>query len=336
MVARRGKWEGGQAVGNIGAYMLRRLLQLVPLLVGLTLVMFALIHLAPGDPVTAFLSEQNSNPDFIAQARKNFGLDKPLPVQYAIYLSKLVRGDFGTSYSFGGRPVLALVGDRVGASVALQLVALAIALAIAIPVGILSATRQYSTLDNVTTVSSFVGLAVPNFWLALLLQLYLGVQFHLLPTISTDQATAPFPARIKYFVLPVIVLALPTIALFTRFMRSAMLEVIRQDYMTTARAKGLSNRATLYRHGLRNALIPMITVFGLQLPRLLSGSIIIEQIFAWPGIGSLTYEAIGRRDYPVILGITVLVGAFVMIVNVLVDFAYVLVDPRVSLTGGRG
>lgn len=320
-------------MSNIGAYMLRRVLLLVPLLVGLTLVMFTLVHLAPGDPVSAFISEQNANPDFIEQARKNFGLDQPLPVQYGIYLSRLVQGDLGTSYSFGGKPVLALIGERVGATMALQGLALLLALLIAVPLGILSATRQYSPIDNVATVGSFIGLAIPNFWLALILQLYVCVQLGLLPVTSTNVATAPFPERLKYLILPVIVVAFPVIASFTRFMRSAMLEVIRQDYMTTARAKGLNGRDVLYRHGLRNALIPMITVIGLQLPRIIAGGVIIEQIFALPGVGSLAYEAIGRRDYPVILGVTFMVGAFVMVVNVLVDLVYVLVDPRVSLTG---
>ena len=319
-------------MGNIGAYMLRRVLALIPLLIGLSIVMFTLIHLAPGDPTLAFISEQNTDPSFVEQARKNFGLDKPLPVQYLVWLGKVVRGDLGTAYTFNGRPVLQLVAERAGASMALQAIALAVALLIAIPVGIISATRQYSAIDNTVTVGSFLGLALPNFWLALLLQLYISVRLGWLPAISTGQAQAPFPERLKFFILPVIVLALPTIAFFARFMRSAMLEVIRQDYITAARAKGLANRAVLYRHGLRNALIPMITVVGLQLPRILGGAVIIEQIFAWPGIGLLVYDAITRRDYPVILGVTLLTGAFVMIVNILVDFFYVLVDPRVSLT----
>ncbi len=319
-------------MGNIGAYMLRRVLTLIPLLIGLSIVMFTLIHLAPGDPTLAFISEQNTDPSFVEQARKNFGLDKPLPVQYLVWLGKVVRGDLGTAYTFNGRPVLQLVAERAGASMALQAIALAVALLIAIPVGIISATRQYSAIDNTVTVGSFLGLALPNFWLALLLQLYISVRLGWLPAISTGQAQAPFPERLKFFILPVIVLALPTIAFFARFMRSAMLEVIRQDYITAARAKGLANRAVLYRHGLRNALIPMITVVGLQLPRILGGAVIIEQIFAWPGIGLLVYDAITRRDYPVILGVTLLTGAFVMIVNILVDFFYVLVDPRVSLT----
>jgi peptide/nickel transport system permease protein len=320
-------------VANIGSYMLRRVLILVPLLIGLSIVMFSLIHLAPGDPALAFISEQNSSADFIEQTRKNMGLDKPLPVQYAIWLGKIVRGDLGTAYTFNNKPVLALIFERLGASVTLQALALLVALVIAIPIGILSATRQYSMLDNTTTVASFLGLALPNFWLALLLQLYFGVQLRWLPVISTGQADEPFPGRIKFFILPVVVLALPIIAFFARFMRSAMLEVIRQDYMTTARAKGLAARVVIYRHGLRNALIPMVTVIGLQLPRLVGGAIIIEQIFAWPGIGSLTYEAINRRDYPVILGVTLFVGAFIMVVNILVDFVYVLVDPRVSFSG---
>lgn len=317
-------------MANIGSYMLRRVLLLVPLLLGLSVVMFALIHLAPGDPALAFISEQNSSADFIEQTRKNMGLDRPLPVQYAIWLGKLVRGDLGTAYTFNSKPVTELIFERLGASMTLQALALGLALLIAIPVGILSATRQYSLLDNTTTVGSFLGLALPNFWLALLLQLYFSVNLGWFPAISTGQENAPFPGRIRYFVLPVIVLALPIIAFFVRFMRSAMLEVIRQDYMTSARAKGLSNRVVLYRHGLRNALIPMVTVVGLQLPRLLGGAVIIEQIFAWPGIGQLAFEAITRRDYPVILGVTIFVGAFVMVVNILVDFVYVLVDPRVS------
>ncbi|HEY7909761.1 MAG TPA: ABC transporter permease [Thermomicrobiales bacterium] len=320
-------------MGNIGQYMIRRVLLLIPLLIGLSLVMFLLIHLAPGDPVRAFISQPGIDPTFIAQARHNLGLDQPLPIQYARYMGRLVRGDFGTAYTFNSKPVLSLIGSRVGATVILQGISLAIALLIAIPLGILSATKQYSLLDNTTTVGSFIGLAIPNFWLALLLQLYLSVKFHWLPTISTGQAQAPFPARIKYFVMPVIVLALPSIAYFARFMRSAMLEVMRQDYMTSARAKGLSNRAVLYRHGLRNALVPMVTVSGLQISQILGGAVIIEQIFAWPGLGLLAYDAITRRDYPVILGVTMCAGIFVMVVNILIDFVYVLVDPRVSLTG---
>ena len=323
-------------MGTIGAYMVRRALLLVPLLIGLTLIMFTLIHLAPGDPVRAFVGEQQNDLAFIEQTRKNLGLDQPLPVQYARYLGNLLRGDFGTAYTFNSKPVLALIAERIGATVALQALALALALLVAIPLGILSATRQYSLLDNTTTVGSFIGLAIPNFWLALLLQIYLSVQLRWLPTISTGWRDAPFPAQLKYLIMPVLVLALPSVAYFARFMRSAMLEVQRQDYMATARAKGLANRAVLYRHGLRNALIPMVTVSGLQVSRILGGAVIIEQIFAWPGLGLLAYDAITRRDYPVILGVTIVAGAFVMIVNILVDFVYVLVDPRVSLSGNAG
>jgi peptide/nickel transport system permease protein len=183
------------------------------------------------------------------------------------------------------------------------------------------------------TVGSFLGLALPNFWLALLLQLWLGVQLRWLPVISTDQANVPLEERWRYFLLPVIILALPNVAYFARFMRSAMLEVIHQDFVRTAKAKGLGEPATLYGHALRNALIPMVTVVGLQLPRILSGAVIIEQIFAWPGLGLLAFEAIGRRDYPVILAVTLISGAAVMVINVFVDVVYALVDPRVSLGG---
>lgn len=311
-------------------FIVRRFVFLIPLLFGLSVVMFVLIYAAPGDPVVAMMGPQAAaNPQFVEQARENLGLNEPLPMQYARWVGRLLHGDFGVAYTFNRKPVLTLIEERFWGTVQLQALALGLGLALAIPVGILSAVRQYSTLDNSVTVGSFLGLAIPNFWLALLLQLWLSVQLGWLPTLSTAQADAPPGERWRYFVMPVFVLALPNIAYFARFMRSAMLEVINQDFVGVARAKGLDERAVLYRHALRNALIPMVTVIGLQLPRILSGAVIIEQIFAWPGLGLLAYDAIGRRDYPVILGVTMLTGAAVMVVNVLVDVVYVMVDPRI-------
>jgi peptide/nickel transport system permease protein len=320
--------------GALLAFIVRRLLMLVPLLFGLSVIMFALIHAAPGDPVTAMMGERAAaNPQFVEQRREQLKLDKPLPVQYLYWAGGLLKGDFGKAYTFNRTPVLTLIRQRLWTTVQLQLIALVIGIGIAVPVGILSATRQYSALDNVVTVGSFIGLALPNFWLALLLQVWIGVKLGWLPVISTGQANVPFPGRLKYFVLPVIVLALPHIAYFARFMRSSMLEVVNQDYVTVARAKGLAPNAVLYGHAFRNALIPMITVIGLQLPVILSGAVIIEQIFAWPGLGDLAYKAIGQRDYPVILAVTLLAGAGVMLVNVAVDVLYVLVDPRMKVSG---
>lgn len=321
---------------GIWAYMARRAVSLVPLVVGLSIVVFLLIQAAPGDPAVAMMGEQAArNPAYLEQARKNLGLDDPLPVQYLKWAGNILQGDFGTAYTFNRKPVLDLIGERFWATIQLQSLGLLIGLAIAVPVGIISATRQYSTIDNLVTVGSFLGLALPNFWLALLLQIWLAIELGWLPAISSNAAKTPFPDNIKYFVLPVTVLALPNIAFFARFMRSSMLEVINQDYITVARSKGLGARAVLYSHALRNALIPMITVVALQIPRILGGAVIIEQIFAWPGLGDLTYKAIGQRDYPVILAITLITGITVMLVNLLTDLVYVLVDPRVSLTGKR-
>jgi peptide/nickel transport system permease protein len=295
--------------------------------------MFTLIRLAPGDPALAMMSPSAANnPEYLEQTRRNMGLDEPLPVQYLTWLGNMLTGDFGTAYTFNNKPVLDLIGERFWGTVQLQGISLLLGILVAFPVGILSATRQYSAVDNGVTIGSFIGLAIPNFWLALLMQVWIGVELGWLPVLSTGQGDVDWSERWEYFVMPVIVLTLPNIAYFARFMRSSMLEVIRQDYMTTARAKGLGPRPVLYRHGVRNALIPMITVIGLQLPRILGGAVIIEQIFAWPGLGLLAFDAIGRRDYPVILALTMLLGAAVMVINVLVDFVYALVDPRVSLT----
>jgi peptide/nickel transport system permease protein len=316
------------------AYLARRVLMLIPLLLGLSLVMFTLVHISPGDPAAAMMSPQAANnPDYLVQTRENLGLDEPVYVQYAIWVGNLATGDFGTAYSFNRKPVLDLIGERVMGTLQLQGAALLIGIIVAVPVGIISATRQYSLWDHSVTVGSFVGLAIPGFWLALLLQIWIGVELGWLPIISTGQANADWSERWKYFVLPVFVLTLPNIAYFARFMRSSMLEVINQDYITTARAKGLARKQVLYGHALRNALLPMVTVIGLQLPQIVGGAIIIEQIFAWPGLGLLTWDAITRRDYPVILGITMVAGAVIMIASVVVDAVYVLLDPRVSVVG---
>lgn len=311
------------------AYIIRRLLLIVPLLFGLSVVIFLLVHLTPGDPALAFVSEQNNDPAVVAQIRKDLGLDQPWPIQYLKWAGKLARGDFGRAYTFNNESVLRLIGERTWPTVQIQALSILVALLLGLPIGMVSATRQYSLLDNASTVGAFVGLAIPQFWFALLLQLFLGVRLGWLPTATQGQDVG-WPARGKYYVLPVLVLALPLIATFARFMRSSMLEVVRQDYITTARAKGLDERTVLYGHALKNALIPMVTVVGLQLPRMLSGGVIIEAIFAWPGLGNLGYEAIGRRDYPVILALTVITGAFILFLNVVVDIVYVVVDPRIA------
>jgi peptide/nickel transport system permease protein len=311
------------------AYIARRILLLFPLLVGLTLIVFAMIHLAPGDPALAFVSEQGLDPEMLVQVRKNLGLDQPLPVQYVIWISHMAQLDFGTAYTFNQKPVIELIQERLPATLELQSLALLLSLAIAIPVGVISARRQYSAIDNAATLGAFLGLALPNFWIALMLQLLLAVGLGWLP-VSTSGADETGIARVKYLVLPTVVLALPTLAVFARFMRSSMLEVIRQDYVTTARAKGLSELTVTYRHALKNALIPIITVVGTQLARLLGGAVIVEYIFAWPGLGALAYESILRRDYPVVLALTVLTGAFILAINVAIDIAYTFVDPRLS------
>jgi peptide/nickel transport system permease protein len=319
-------------MGQLQAYVIRRSLLVLPLLVGLSMIIFLLVHLAPGDPALAFVSEQNNDPEVLAQIRKDLGLDQPIPVQYVKWMGQIVQGDFGTAYTFNSKPVLTLIRERAWPTVQIQALSIVLALALALPVGIVSATRQYSWIDNSSTVGAFIGLAIPQFWLALLLQLFLGVRLGWLP-IATRGQDVDGLERARYYVLPVVVLAVPLIAAFARFMRSSMLEVIRQDYINTARAKGLSERKVLYRHALRNALIPMVTVIGLQLPRMLSGGVIVEAIFAWPGLGLLGYEAILRRDYPIILALTVISGAFLLVLNIIVDVIYVLVDPRIAYDG---
>lgn len=312
-------------------YITRRLLTMIPLLLGLSLFVFILIRLAPGDPSVFYLPpERAADPAIREKVLVRLGLDQPLHIQYIRWLTSALQGDFGYAYGYG-EPVLKLIGDHVPATVQLQLSALILALAIALPIGIISATRQYSLLDNTVTVFAFFGLSMPNFWFALMLMLLFAVRWDVLPAVGAGMGK-PAVERIQYFIMPMVVLAFNYMAVYVRFMRSSMLENIRMDYVTTARAKGLSENQVLFGHALKNAILPVITIVGMSIPRLIGGSIIIESVFAWPGIGRLGYDAVLRRDYPTIMGLTILTAAFVMLVNLVVDVLYSYIDPRIVYT----
>lgn len=316
------------AGGNSG-YILRRVLTLVPMLFVLSIVVFALIHLSPGDPARAMAGEAALDPALIEQIRQNMGLDRSIFAQYVIWLGNIVQFDFGTAYSFNRTPVINLIGQRIWPTVVLQGISLIVALAVSIPLGVLAARRAGSALDQSTQAFSVLGICIPDFWLAVMLQILFAVSLGWLP-VSTWGAGKPMPDRMLYFILPVLVLSVPIIAIMSRYVRASMVSVIHQDYVVTARAKGLTETRVIYVHALKNALLPVVTVTGAQIARLLSGSVIVESIFAWPGLGSLAFEAILRRDYPVILALTLITGALVLVVNVIVDILYAFLDPRVS------
>jgi peptide/nickel transport system permease protein len=322
------------------AYALRRLLLAVPLLIGITFVSFIVIHLAPGLPTGIFPPDPNQpiDPKVLEQLIAEFGLDKPLHVQYWNWLSRLVQLDFGKSFSPHGRPVLTMIAERLPITLLLNIVEMLIIIALAIPIGVLSATRQYSAFDKVTTIFVFVGFATPDFWLALLLMILFGVQLGWLPIsglrslnweyLSFWQQQADF---LGHLALPVLVATFGGLAGFSRYMRQSMLEVIRQDYIQSARAKGLAERVVVGKHALRNALLPIVTILGLSLPTLIGGSVIVESVFAIPGMGQLMVQAAFERDYPVIMGNLVIVSSLTLLANLLADLAYSLVDPRIRV-----
>ena len=313
---------------------------MVPLFFGITLVSFFVIHLAPGSP-TDLQTQMNPkvSTEAIQRLRAFYGLDKPLHVQYLIWLKKLIKLDFGNSFSPDNRKVIEKISERIPVTIMINVLSLLLILVVAIPIGVLSATHQNSFFDKFTTVFVFIGFAVPTFWLALLLMILFGVQLGWLP-ISGIQSLGYEPSslfmiildRAKHLILPVLLSAFGGLAGFSRYVRSNMLEVIRQDYIKTARAKGLSERTVVYHHALRNALLPVITILGLSVPGLIGGSVIFETIFAIPGMGQLFYGSVMARDYPVIMGILV-IGAFLTLIgNLLADLSYSLADPRIRNT----
>jgi peptide/nickel transport system permease protein len=326
-------------------YALRRLILAIPLLIGITFVSFLVIHLAPGEPTDIQSDESSARSDAkIKQLLiETYGLDKPLHIQYWNWVKRLVRLDFGRSFSPDARPVLQKIGERLPITLLLNIVELLIIVTLAIPIGVLSATRQYSTFDKITTVFVFVGFATPDFWLALMLMILFGVQFGWLPISGLRSPTWEYLAFWKqqwdflaHLVLPILVATFGGLAGFSRYMRQSMLEVVRQDYIQSARAKGLPERVVIGKHALRNALLPIVTVLGLSLPGLIGGSVIVESIFAIPGMGQLMVQAVFERDYPVIMGNLVIVATLTLVANLIADLTYSLVDPRIRVAARRG
>ncbi len=308
-------------------YLLNRLVGLVAVMFLVATIVFVILRLTPGDPAAVMLGPQASQQD-IDTLRARLGLDQPLPVQYATWLGQLARGDLGQSI-FLDKPVLAALADRAEPTFWLTLMSLAIASAIALPVGILSAVRRGTALDqSVVTFSMFTS-SVPSFWLGLLLMQIFSVRLGWLPVAGYGGPDASIATRLSHLVLPAIVLGLVNSALITRFIRASMLDVLRDDYVRTARAKGLPERKVILKHAARNALIPILTVLGLTTALLVSGAVVTETVFGLPGVGSLVVSAVLRRDYPVIQGALLVIAAIYVLINLFIDLLYLLVDPRV-------
>ncbi len=322
-------------------YIGKRLAEILVTLVGITILSFFIIHLAPGKP-TDVLTELNPKitPEARERLEKYYGLDKPVYIQYLLWAKRVIRLDFGESFSTDRRPVWDKIKERIPVTLSINLLSMAMIFMIAIPVGVTSATRQYSLYDKVTTVAVFIGFAMPAFWLGILLMMLFGVQLHWLPisglksmnydTLTTGEKVIDLA---RHLLLPVFVSAFGGIAGISRYMRSSMLEVIRQDYIATARAKGLPERVVIYRHALRNALLPIVTILGLSLPGLISGSVIFEQIFSIPGIGQLMWMSVMQRDYSVIMGLLTISAVLTLVGNMLADLCYAMVDPRIRRPG---
>lgn len=321
-------------------YLTRRLLQTVFVILGVTLLTFVALHMA-GDPTYLYVSER-ATAEEVAAARAKLGFDKPLPEQYLAYMSGLVRFDLGNSLR-SRAPAFGLVMERMPATIELTLFALMIAVFLAIPIGVLSATRRGTPLDGGIMLFAMLGQSMPSFWLGIMLILFVGLGLRWLPISGQvpvldpllkgdwQQAVANIPEALRHLILPGITLAVFSLARNSRLIRSSMLEVLGQEYVTTARAKGLARSTVVMRHAFRNALIPFITIIGLEFGFLLSGVVVIETVFSWPGVGRLVFNAINQRDIPVVQASVVIFSLMFVFLNLVVDVVYTLVDPRIRL-----
>jgi peptide/nickel transport system permease protein len=308
-------------------YVLRRLGTMVPVLAVVSVIVFSLIHLTPGDPVSIMLREE-ADPATAAALRTALGLDRPLPIQYLAWLGRAVRGELGRSIRTN-QPVTEAILERLPVTLSLAAAASLLALAVALPAGIVSAVRRNSVADVTGTVVALSGVSLPNFWLAILLIFLFSVSLGWLPPLGWVSPARDFWAGLRSLVLPAITLGTAMAAVVMRMTRSSLLEVLQLEFVRTARAKGLGETPVLLRHALRNALIPVVTVVGLQAGALLGGAIITETIFALPGVGRLLVDAIFQRDFPIVQGVVLFLALNFLLVNLLVDLAYAALDPRI-------
>jgi ABC-type dipeptide/oligopeptide/nickel transport system permease component len=326
----------------------RRLLGAIPVLLGISFLVFMLMHIAPGDPVSLLLGD-DATPADVEQIRRELGLDKPLLMQYWDFLSRAIRGDFGRSLKFN-EPVMKLVFERLPATIELAFISLIVAIVIAVPLGVYSAIKHNSLFDHAGMSVALIGVSLPNFWLGIMLIYFLGGQLNLLPVagrieygIEVKQITrlylidslitgnfTAFWSALQHLLMPAFTLGTSLAAIVTRISRSSVLEVMRQDFITTARAKGLSEKAVIWRHILRNAMITIVTILGLQLGALLNGSVITETVFSYPGIGELLIQSISARDYKLTQVLILFFAVIYFAVNLMTDFLYSWIDPRIK------
>ncbi len=312
-------------------YILRRLLQGIPVVLLVSFLIFIMINMAPGDPI-ARLQNPNITKEDLQAKYDELGLNDPIPVRYARWLGNFIKGDFGYSMDSTRQPVNELIAERIKPTLFLTIGAMLLSIILAIPIGIISATRQYSIFDYLATFGAFLGVSIPSFFFGLVLLFTFSLKFSLFPSGGFTQATGinNFLTQLHHAALPILALGLARVASMTRYMRSSMLEVIREDYIRTARAKGLKEKIVIYKHALRNALIPVVTLIGLSVPLLFGGSVIIEEVFSYPGMGRLLVRAVWQRNYTVIMGVDVLMAVLVFLGNLLADLFYVIVDPRIQ------
>jgi peptide/nickel transport system permease protein len=324
----------------MGKYIFKRLIEMIPVLLGITIISFTAMKIAPGDPISHITDlNPNINEEAVKRIRAHYGLDEPMYVQYLKWLKNMLMLDFGRSFSSDNRPVIDKIFERIPITLLINILSMVLIMSIAIPIGVTSAVKQDSFFDKGTTLFVFLGFAMPTFWLALLLMILFGVKLEWLPMSgfrSLNYAHLTPLAQVidiaKHLLLPIFVSAFGHLAGMSRYMRQNMLEVIRQDYITTARAKGLDERSVIYGHALRNALLPVITLLGLSVPGLIGGSVIFETIFAIPGMGQLFYQSVMMRDYPTIMGILVIGAVLTLLGNLLADLSYSLADPRIRVS----
>jgi peptide/nickel transport system permease protein len=310
-------------------FLLRRLLGAVPLLLAISLLLFCIVHLAPGGPTDVYADNPSVTAEALAQIRVAYGLDQPLPVQYLRWATSMLKGVWGYSIRTG-RPVTLEIAERLPATLLLGGTALALSLLLAVPIGVVTAALRRSALDHAATLLSFAGISIPVFWLALMLQLLLSIKWGLLPAAGYETIGAgSLTDHLRHLVMPALVLSLATTAGWSRFLRSSMADELERDYIRTAFAKGHGLAGVLLRHALRNALIPVVTIISMDLASVISGAVITETVFAWPGIGRLFVESMDGRDYPVLMGLMMLGSVALVLANLAADMVYAIIDPRI-------